>query len=705
MIHCHPAIILIALLLPAAARGEDPDPETLKALAARCGSEVDWVSNWEEAARRAREEEKPVLVLFRSLAGFDIPDSAMLGPFMNPDIIELVRERYVALRFAKGMDAPFVAQDSYGMGPFAFGTSILIATSAGKIVGDTFTLETSSLYDFLVKELALFPRTDPPADAPAAPPSVPAAVPTAVPAPVLRGADLAAWHLRRGELAQAAALLAHPSTEREHRLRATLLRRERRGEEALAELARACEMGAAGTEADIAVEKAELLMRLERLDEALAALEKVRPQHADAPAALYLKGSLLLGREDFDGAFRAWKELAGTHPENRWAWLAAVLLQHAELITRAGRGRNPWPSEEVLATLERRKPEILEPDQSERAERTALEFLLQAQRPDGSWIVSSEVMSNEDTGRSPLTISSTALSARALLPYLEKPRVEEAVRRSLAFLKAARQKLDEAGEPFGVMDYFVWCLPSMLLFLGDALEAGVAEEAEWKPIMAKMVQELDRKQKPGGGWSYYMGGDVDNLDPALNVSFSFVTAFVLIGLFAADEAGIEIPEDLLDDALACLERMRNQDGTFEYALVHANESAPRTPTPAGAAGRGPLCALALHLWGRIDLEAICTALDQFVTHRHTYAREHGKTVMHCGPEGQGSHYLMFDYAFAAAASAKLPEAERAPYREPLLRQILGARSEAGSYIDNPLLGDHYGTGMALWAFQRLTGEP
>ena len=40
------------------------------------------------------------------------------------------------------------------------------------------------------------------------------------------------------------------------------------------------------------------------------------------------------------------------------------------------------------------------------------------------------------------------------------------------------------------------------------------------------------------------------------------------------------------------------DGTFEYSMFHANEAAPRTPLPGGSAGRGPLCTLALHRFGR-----------------------------------------------------------------------------------------------------------
>jgi len=147
--------------------------------------------------------------------------------------------------------------------------------------------------------------------------------------------------------------------------------------------------------------------------------------------------------------------------------------------------------------------------------------------------------------------------------------------------------------------------------------------------------------------------------------------------------------------------MRNRDGSFEYSLYHANESARGAPLPAGAAGRGPLCALALFEWERTDAGEVIRALEAFLRHRTSYAREKGKTVMHGGVEGQGSHYLMFDYAWAAAACAALGKADREPYARAVREQVLDARLESGGYLDNPLLGDRFGAAMGLAALRLL----
>ncbi|MFO0985205.1 MAG: hypothetical protein U1E76_26330 [Planctomycetota bacterium] len=189
--------VLAVLLAAGTCRAAD-EPHDLKQLALRCGSEIEWLSSWSTAAERARAEHRPILIAFHALSGFDVPDASMVGPFMDQDIIDLVRARFVPLRFAKGSPAPFVAPDAYGMGPYTFGTSILVADADGKVIGDTFTMESSSLYDFLAEQAASFAPSDP---------------------PELAGAELAQWCLCRGDLARERA-----AVEASHAARAPLAR-------------------------------------------------------------------------------------------------------------------------------------------------------------------------------------------------------------------------------------------------------------------------------------------------------------------------------------------------------------------------------------------------------------------------------------------------------------------------------------------------
>ena len=78
---------------------------------------------------------------------------------------------------------------------------------------------------------------------------------------------------------------------------------------------------------------------------------------------------------------------------------------------------------------------------------------------------------------------------------------------------------------------------------------------------------------------------------------SFTTAAVLIGLMRAREAGIEVPDRLLEHGIQNILRQRTPEGSYAYdmrfirmPLVHINR-------PIGSACRTPNCHLALLLCG------------------------------------------------------------------------------------------------------------
>ena len=85
----------------------------LAELAGRCGSELDWASDWTEAAERARREQKPVLVVAWLLATFTSANDARHGILMDPELIALVNERFVPLWYERGMGGAFV--EKYGI--------------------------------------------------------------------------------------------------------------------------------------------------------------------------------------------------------------------------------------------------------------------------------------------------------------------------------------------------------------------------------------------------------------------------------------------------------------------------------------------------------------------------------------------------------------------------------------------------------------
>ncbi len=196
-------------------RFDAPSPEVAamtgrRSLAARCGSELELASSWEEARRRAQKSGRPVLVMMRLYSGLPDADVAAAGPWMDEDVVQLVRLRFVPMRYTHGMDVPFSSYELYGLSPTSFGSTALVVTPEGKVLGDTFVADAFSLCDALRAAL-----------------------------PAEFAAQSVEERIAGGDYDGAAKLIGRDDTARGHRLRADLLRRRRDGDGALAELNRA----------------------------------------------------------------------------------------------------------------------------------------------------------------------------------------------------------------------------------------------------------------------------------------------------------------------------------------------------------------------------------------------------------------------------------------------------------------------------------
>jgi tetratricopeptide (TPR) repeat protein len=626
---------LLLTLFTVLASEDEFSEEQLLALTQRCGEEVSWHRQWSSAAEKAHSRGALILVLHQAQAGYEMPDAARTGPLMDPDTVPLVQQRFEIFEYTPGVSAPFVDQERYGVGPLSFGASFLVADTEGNILDTTGDMG-GTFFAFLVRNIARLPVGKPPKH--------------------LNRAGKAAWHLQRGELEASRALLAQPENAEEYRVIGTVQRLKLEGYKALQAYDKAVELGGAEMAAEVAVEKALVHRGLEQRTLARGLLNSVEEDHPDWLQAQFQLGSLDLAAGDLEEALGHYGAIIQQDPEHRWAWIAGAMTLYAPLYVSMSAGISlAWPDREAFDMNQPPTWSPLPAARLDHAEHTAFDYLLSTQRADGSWTM---VSSAAERLVDPFIIATTAWGGRALLEHLDHPRTEAALRRAVGFLRASRHRLAETGEPFGAMDYFVWSKPSLLLFGAEGILAGVLDEDEWLPLLDQNIEELRTKQRKGGGWHYYKGFDLENLDDSLEMSASFVTAYALLALKACQEAGADVPDDMVDGALRCLQACSNSDGTFEYTLVHATEQAPRVMTPSGAAGRGPLCSLALWRWGLAELDDVEASVQHFLKHRDAFAREHGKTLMHCGLEGEGSHYLMFDYAWCSAAFSELDEVDR-----------------------------------------------
>ena len=711
------ALVLVLPTLGTDARAQAPAPKDSATderarwteLAARCGEELAWAKDWEEAVARAKAERKAVLAVAWLYPGFDIPDASRTVFAMDSDVIELVNARCVPLALTADSAVPFAAEERYGLPPTAFGAALLLVTPDGEVLADTPHWQPAAAYDFLWSMLAAHPEFAG-AERPRR----------------LSDEERVTWHLARGEFSEASACVAELASARGYLLKARLLRLAHKLELALAAVAHARELERQAGEhpgriPEAELDREELVLELARGHVGPARVLCERLVRADPARPEALEAAHLLGVLDFFAGERAeaerrWRALVAEHPESRWAVEAATALLAPEIQLGD-------------FMLERASPELLEsladvpfsnpapfansapfarPSKTEanRAIAGALGWLAAERRDDGSWIDPSELEGGPSAANS-ISVAVDVLAARALLAHRAHRPVDLERETSLA-LAAARASLAARSSTPTYMTYEVWSDALALERVVDLLEAGAGSTAdkgaELRALGRDLARALAARQRTNGGWSYFQAATLEASAAKLEQSISFVTATVVLALTRALEAGVELDEEVLEHGLDALEAMRSSAGAFAYMLWSFQKRAPDEGKPAEAAGRAPLCELALLRGGRSDMKRMHAAVEQFFEHSAALAREVGKALMHSGTEGQGCHYVLYDYATAARAIAALPAAEQKPYRARLLALLDATRRTDGAFFDTPVLGPASGTALALLAFAELGAD-
>lgn len=447
-------------------------------------------------------------------------------------------------------------------------------------------------------------------------------------------------------------------------------------------------------------------MRLALEGDLESARRTLAPVASATPRARYLDAMFHFAAGERDAAIERLRAIALEEPETRWSWLAAAnvtnpMLGGVEIIDLAA------PTAEAI---EEGMPLVAQPvaiGEAARARREAIEWLLTRQSEDGAWTDPHRIATASGVEHTDLSLATIALGGLALLGEARlaenadaaefRERLREAAGRALHCLV---ENTPQSSEDAVLMDYSVWSNPYTLRFAVECERDGVGDAVAARTLADRCLGALIGRQKGGGGWSYYLAGTVEESADPINLSMSFTTACVLDALQRAREFGIAIPSDVESRAIECLLDMRGEDGRFCYLELHTL-GFRSGGTSGDAAGRGPACVLPSLRVERLTRDDLLLAVERFVEHLPVLSREQGKVLMHCGPEAEGSHYLLFDYLNAAVSLAALPDADRARLRDPIATAILEARNADGSFVDNPGIGRAAGSALAVLALQAI----
>ena len=354
-----------------------------------------------------------------------------------------------------------------------------------------------------------------------------------------------------------------------------------------------------------------------------------------------------------------------------------------------------------------------EPQEIVAAIQRGVQFLLDDQRPDGSWgspentkglNIYAPVPGAHDAFRSGVTglVIMALIDAEKQATTQQRTRIATALDRGEAWLIERLPRLRRAA-PDALYNTWGHAYAIQALVRLHQRAAGDADrQARLKKLCATQADMLSRYSFLAGGWGYYdfefgtqIPGDASN---------SFVTATCLIALRDAKTIGVDFPERLIKKAVTSIHRQQYPD--FTYAYGEYLELAPMhlVNRAGGSLGRSQVCNLALRLYGdqRVTDDVIATWLDRLIARNGWLSIGRKRPVPHESHFYVAGYFYYYGHWYAAQCIELLPAAERAHFQDHLAHILLPLQEKDGSWWDYPFYNYHqqYGTAMAVMSLVR-----
>ncbi len=339
------------------------------------------------------------------------------------------------------------------------------------------------------------------------------------------------------------------------------------------------------------------------------------------------------------------------------------------------------------------------------AHRAGVDWLIENQNPDGSWgtFESSrpmEVMLGSQASHDGFGLACAALGTMALIePSRTDPAAWDALNKGLDLLLTAQP----VGRATGSVFYDTWAhtymVQALALLYPDERLADRRDDIA--PVLEREIQMLLDRQAAEGGWSYYDFGH-SQLRPTGAQSTSFNTAACLVAFYDAEQAGFDVDDDAIHDALNALADLRFPQGAYAYGLAHRLYPHGSPNKIQGSIGRSQVCNLALYLWGRdLTLDDLNQGVADLRTWHHYILIGKGRPMPHEGWYATAGYYFMFGHYYAARVINELPEPLRTDHADWLATTIAELAEDDGSWFDFPLYGYYkaYGTAFGVMTLE------
>ncbi len=409
-----------------------------------------------------------------------------------------------------------------------------------------------------------------------------------------------------------------------------------------------------------------------------------------AAEARWLWGAALRRSGDRAGAEAVWSKLAVELPNEPLAWKAALEAEGFGPFTRGFEDFLPLPASVLGDT----------PIDGSRAQgcydegaawHRAVSFLLTMD--DGDGVVRDSIYDFGGTDSLPnVHAAVTCLVGQALLAAAARAErgelvlsTEEQDRLRQFLVRIRDHAADDAWLALEDRDEILWARAYAVRFLQQWQVRRGTGDGDVKPALERGTAALFALQPETGVWFHEYGNP-------------FAIATALQALHAAGQAGVALDRERIDRGLRALAANRTEQGAFTYG--HTRRGPPRASLE-GAAGRMPLCELALFLFGASDDQRLLTAVETGFRH-HDLMGAVRKYDDHADRNGYGGFFFWFDMLGRAEAVMHLADTEARLRWQGLLRQqVLDLAEFDGCFVDSHELGRAYGTAMALLCLDTL----